>query len=290
MANTQALKRRIKTAQNISKTTKAFQMIAASRLRRAQNAVLASRPYVTKLTEISRNLASDVDFTEGSNAYFKTNKNMTKNLYIIISPDKGLCGGLIANLVREYLKINKKTDDLFITVGKKIEGTVAGSTKNLVASFPFGLTLPSFEMISPIKTLIDEYYLTGKVGAVKIITTKFNSVFSQKPIVLDLLPLAIESSEKNDTLEESNIKLFEPSKDILLSEVAKRFIEMTLFQNLLESYASEQAARMVAMQNSTDNANDMVSSLRLLYNKARQEKITKEILDITSAAVALAAE
>ena len=286
MANTQALKRRIKTAKNVSKTTKAMQMIAASKLKRAQMGVLSSRPYVNKLTEITKNLGESFDLNNKEITYFGNKLGVNKSLYLIIAPDKGLCGGLVSNLVREYLKI-KRDDSFFITVGKKIETSIASLSKNLVASFPFGSVLPSFENVYPIKKIVDEYYFSGRVSSVKIVTTKFNSVFSQKVEVINLLPLSLDEVQKNPEHKNENIKIFEPAKEKLLLEAAKRYVEMVIFQNLLESFASEQASRMMAMQNATNNANDIASTLQLLYNKARQEKITNEILDITGAAVAL---
>jgi F-type H+-transporting ATPase subunit gamma len=286
MANTLELRRRIKAAQNISKTTRAMQMIAASKLKKAQQAVVASRPYVTKLVEVAQNLAPKDNSTEALHPYMQLSHETGKTLYVIISPDKGLCGGLVTNLIREYFKLRKDEKALFVTIGKKIEGPVAQAGKNLLAAFPFGSTLPSFAMIAPVIDIINDQYLNKKIDSVKIITTHFNSVFSQTPTVLNLLPITLEKIEEV-TMKET---IFEPSKKDLLPELLKRYIEMTLFQQLLESYASYNAAQMIAMQNATNNAKDIVNELQLLYNKARQEKITKEILDISSAAVAMAVE
>lgn len=287
MANTLALRRRIKTAQNISKTTRAMQMIAASRLKRAQEAALSSRPYVEELMKLAQNLAPASKNAEDLHPYMMQKTKNGKTLYVIISPDRGLCGGLITNLAREYLKY-KSDNSFFVTVGKKIETTIAGTSKNLLASFPAGNTLPSFDMVSPITAIVDDYFLGGKVESVKLITTKFISVFSQAPKVTNLLPVAREDlmDEKNKTALASD-RLFEPEKAELLPALLKRYLEMTIFQHLVESYASFQAAQMIAMQNATNNAKDIVSALQLLYNKARQEKITKEILDISSAAIAM---
>ncbi len=290
MANTLALRRRIKTAQNVSKTTRAMQMIAASKLKRAQEAATSSRPYVEKLMELSRRMRPDGNANpEELSPYMRDETITGKTLYVIISPDKGLCGGLVTNLVREYLKHRHDDKSLFITVGKKIEGTIAATNKNLLASFPIGLTLPSFDMVEPIAEIIADYFLNKKVDKVKIITTHFTSVFSQAPKVTNLLPVKLEEADEIRTAKQSE-KLFEPSMEKLLPPLLKRYIDMVLYQHLLENYASEQAARMLAMQNATNNAKDIVTDLKLLYNKARQEKITKEILDISSAAVAMEQE
>src|SRR5258706_3243395 len=287
MANTQALRRRIKTAQNISKTTRAMQMIAATKLKRAQSAVLTSRPYVNKLIEITKSVApgKGIATQEELHPYMKTQNKDSKTLYIVISPDKGLCGGLITNLIKEYLKIRNDTSLTFITIGKKIEGPISGH-KNLLASFPFGTTLPEFGMVLPVAKIVDDEYLSGRVGSVRIITTHFNSVFSQSTNIIDLLPIRIEAIDGQQAPISSN-KLFEPKESILLPELLKRYLYMVLYQSLLESFASEQGARMIAMQNATDNARDIVNTLQLIYNNARQEKITKENLDISGAASAM---
>lgn len=282
MASTIALRRRIKTAQNVSKTTRAMQMIAASKLKKAQLAALSSRPYVEKLSILSQNITAKTKNIEieSLHPYLKHQKVSGKTLFIVISPDKGLCGGMVTNVIREYLKY-KNSDSLFITIGKKIEGVISSTTKNLLASFPFGNTLPSFEIIAPIIKIIDENFLEGKVDSVKIITTHFTSVFLQTTKITNLLPVMMDTNESKNS---SSVTLFEPTTDKILPVLLKRYIEMVLFQNILESYASEQASRMIAMQNATNNAKDIVNDLTLLYNKARQEKITNEILDISSAA------
>ena len=286
MATLLTLRRRIKTAQNVSKTTRAMQMIAASKLKKAQEATLTARPYVNKLVELTHSVApSNDNQSDVLHPYMEIKKSSGKSLYLVISPDKGLCGALITNLMREYLKY-KNPQSEFIVIGKKLEGIVAG-TNHLIASFPFGNTLPSFETVLPIIDIIDEYFLGNKVDNVKIITTHFNSVFLQAPVVINLLPIKLEDiSEKTLT----NERLFEPIASELLPPLLRRYIEMVVYQQLLESYVSEWAARMLAMQNATNNAKDLVNQLRLIYNKARQERITKEILDISSAALGMEQE
>lgn len=287
MPSTLTLRRRIKTAQNISKTTRAMQMIAASKLKRAQQATLSSRPYVEKLSSLAKNLApKDKNQADVLHPYLRQSHLTGKTLYIVISPDKGLSGGLNTNLFREYLKYNKDEKSYFVAVGKKIEAFAGATTKNLIASFHAGSTLPSFSMVSPITEIIDEYFLGGKVDRVKIITTHFTSVFSQSPITINLLPVVFEKDETTKEIE-PEYTLIEPNPTELLPALLKRYIDMTIFQQLLESYASFNAAQMIAMQNATNNAKDIVSDLTLLYNKLRQEKITNEILDITGATAAL---
>lgn len=279
MANALIIRRRIRTAQNVSKTTRAMQMIAASKLRRAQEAALSSRPYVEKLTQINQNLTTKT--AEKSIHPYVTPSNASgKTLLIVISPDKGLCGGLITNLLKEYLKINGK-DILVLTIGKKMEKNVLRLGNEIIATYPLGNTLPSFDIVYSLSKIIDDYYLNQKVDSIQILYTHFTSIFSQRPTIKTVLPISIPSEE----VKAASFSLFEPNVNELLPNLLKHYLEMVLYQHLLESFVSEQAARMVAMQNANNNAKDIIGVLTLDYNKARQEKITNEILDISSGAL-----
>ena len=283
MANLLSLKRRIRAAGNVSKTTKAMQMIAVSKLKKAQDSTIAGRPYVEKLSSISQNVLSKLD-SAYAHEYMEENES-NKSLIIIFSPDKAFCGGLITNLIREVINFdNQNKNNIYMIVGRKTESAITSLQKELVASFKFGTTLPTFDMVLPIVKIIDEYFLGGKVGSVKIISTNFLSIFSQKPTITNVLPIEISKSDS------ASLTLFEPTPNKLLPPLLRHYLEMTIYQHLLESYTSEQGARMVAMQNATDNALEIVQELQLEYNKGRQEKITNEILDIGSAAFTLAYE
>ncbi|MEK7551717.1 MAG: ATP synthase F1 subunit gamma [Patescibacteria group bacterium] len=276
MATLLTLRRRIKTARNVSKTTKAMQMIAASKLKKAQSAAVQSKPYVEKLEVLSKEMSVRLD-RDNLNEYMIKPGNTNSKLYIVIAPDKGLCGGLVTNLMREIVKMDEKSKNYFITVGKKAENSVSAMDKEIIAAFSFGTTLPSFEAVYPLASIIDDYFLQKKVSEVVIITTKFVNVFSQSPHISTLLPITL----LEDTKRVESTMLFEPTTNELLPDLLKRYIEMMLYQSMLESYASEQASRMIAMKNATDNALDIIDSLKLMYNKSRQEKITNELLDIT---------
>lgn len=280
MATLLSLKRRIKASQNVSKTTKAMQMIAASKLKKAQDATLSSRPYVEKLNSLVKDTASRI---EGKNTipYMNTEIVSGKTLIIALSPDKGLCGGLVTNLVREFFNLSQsyKSDAEYVVMGKKLEGQVSKLPNEVLATFQFGSSLPIFETILPLVKLIDEYYLAKKVDSVKILYTDFTSIFTQTPKVLDLLPIVLE--ETDSPQKNNSSALFEPSAKELLPSLLKHYLEMTVYQCLLESFVSEQAARMIAMQNATNNAKDIIAELQLEYNKTRQSKITSELLDIT---------
>lgn len=276
MATLLNLRRRIKTAQNVSKTTKAMQMIAASKLIKAQEAALSARPYVDKLTNLSNGISQKVD-SEDLNEYMKKQTDGPEKLLLIIAPDKGLCGGLVTNLVRELLQYTKENKNIScISVGKKAIGAVNISGRQPIASFDFGTTLPSYDMVYPIMTIIDDYFLNKKASEVYILNSNFQSIFSQIPSIKKLLPVEFEKNQENN-----GQILFEPSAIELLPGLVRHYLEMSVYQALLESYLSEQSARMLAMQNATNNAKDIIEELKLLYNKQRQEKITNEILDIS---------
>ena len=275
MATLLILRKRIKTTKNISKTTKAFQMIAASRLKKAQEAATSSMAYNVKLDSLAKSLTNKID-KDNLDEYMKTPLGINKKLLIVISPDKGLCGGLITNLIRELLHYENNEKVFYITIGKKAENAVKSLNKEIIASFPFGTSLPEFETVYTLINLIDEYFLNHKVSEVKILSTRFINAFSQTPKFNNLLPVRLEQE-----VEKLNTEvIFEPSISQLLPDLLQHYLEMTIYQSLLESYASEQAARMIAMKNATDNALDMVLGLQLEYNKSRQEKITNELLDI----------
>ncbi len=277
MANLLILKRRIKTAQNVSKTTKAMQMIATSKLKKAQDEALLAKPYVKKLDYLAKEISMKIN-SDNSHPYILGN-NSDSTLIIVLSPDKGLSGGLVTNLSKEILEFDQKKT-FVVTVGKKAEGVSARLNKNMIASFPFGTTLPSFESVFPLLNLIDEYYLSNKVSEVKILSTTFENIFTQKAEMTDLLPLRL-----NEKIESGMETLFEPSVDELVPDLLRHYLEMVLFQKILEAYASEQGSRMIAMKNATDNAIEIIDELKLEYNKSRQEKITNELLDITGASM-----
>lgn len=280
MANTLFLKRRIQAAQNVSKTTRAMQMIAASKLKKAQEAALSARPYVEKLNVLTKNTSKGIEL-EDMHAYLKPINITSKTLLIALSPDKGLCGGLITNLVREFLKFRQsEKDSSYVVIGKKIEAQVSKLGNEVLASFVFGTTTPVFDLVFPIIRIIDEYYLSGKVNNVKILSTQFTSLFTQVPKITTLLPISIPTTNEQNEKTKEGSKLFEPKAAEILPSLLKHYLEMTIFQHLLESYVSEQASRMITMQNATDNANDIIDALKLEYNKSRQAKITSEILDI----------
>ena len=287
MATILTLKRRIQAAKNVSKTTKAMQMIAASKLKRAQEAAISTRPYVNALDSLTKKVISSIDTDSNDNPYLETRSGTGNTLLIILAPDKGLCGGLISGLIHKYVQY-KKTDEkniYTITVGKKVEGNIARlSEGKVIASFNFGTTTPTIDIIQPIMKIVNEYYLSGKVDSVVVLYAHFRSFFSQVPTIATLLPisLSVEMTAKSS----SSLYFFEPNAEDILPVLILHHIEMSLYHFFLESFVSEQASRMIAMQNATNNAKDVIEDLRLEHNKTRQAKITSELLDITGARMA----
>ncbi len=283
MANLLSLKKRIQTAQNVSKITRAMQMIATSKLKKAQDAAVASKPYVEKLTSLSQSLSVKLDEKHQSK-YMKQSKITNKTLMLVFSPDKGLCGGLITNLIKELIHQDEQSKDIvYLTVGKKIEKIILRLKKEIVASFNFGTTLPTFSVVYPIAKIIDDYFLKEKVSDVKILHTGFLSVFSQVPKTSTILPIKLPPTNTGSI----SVTLFEPEPSEMIPPLLRHYLEMSIYQYLIESYASEQAARMIAMKNATENARDIIEYLKLEYNRARQERITNEILDMGTATFAI---
>ncbi|MBI1919391.1 ATP synthase F1 subunit gamma [Candidatus Microgenomates bacterium] len=275
MANLITLNRRIKVSKNIAKTTRAMQMVAASKTKKAQANTLKTRPYADKLAFMVKNLLGRLpeDF---SHPYLTSEQKAKKTLLVAISPDKGLCGSLISNLRRELIAFKDGKNLTFLTVGKKLASRVAG--EKVIADFPMGVSQPEFSQIVPIVKIIGEF------NEVFVLYAKFENFFTQKVTIEKLLPIQIEDAKPAVSGQDY---LFEPNTARVLESLLPHYLESRLFQLVQESFASEQVARMIAMQNATDNAQDVIEELTLAYNKARQEKITNEILDIARAGSAL---
>jgi len=280
--NLQILKRRIKTAKNIAQIAKAMEMIAASKIKRAQGAVTSNKPYASAITTQTQKLLSNIDRKKFSHPYLKSTDS-EKKLLIILAPDKGLSGSLITNMGRKLFDMDLK-NSYIVTMSKKMERLAIKTEGELIASFPFGTGLPSYGAVYPLIKLVEEYYVSGKVGFVELFYPEFDSIFSQKPHLTQLLPIAYPENEEKENTESPY--LFEPSLTEILEALLPHYIEVALYSALIESHTSEQAARMVAMQNAKNNALDIADSLKLAYNKSRQEKITNELLDLTNGQVA----
>lgn len=279
MAKTKIIKRRIKAAKSISQITRAMQMVSAAKMKRAQDAALANRNYATSLFEMTGKLLK-----------FQSQKkeNIDQILCLVISPNKGLCGSLVTNLLKKVLQlVNEYKDNVkFITIGKKCQQAVGKFGNQLLASFDIGSVQPRYEKIVPIADLTEREFATGKYQQVIVLYTDFVNTLVQKAAVKKILPIEWESLKSNEKKEELNNKieyLFEPGKKEILEELVPYYIENQIYQLVLESYASEQSARMVSMKNATENAMQIAKDLTLIYNRERQTQITNEIADIATA-------
>lgn len=290
MANTRHIKRRIVASQNISKITKAMEMVAASKMRRAQDQAVASRPYSQVLQQSLQKLGTHTD--PSLHPLLQT-KASGKTVLVLISTNKGLCGSLNTNLFKATVQLYRQHPEAtVIAVGRKAVAFCKLFGLEMHAQF---IDLPeklSFKDIVPLTSLLIDGFLKGEFRAIHLIYTDFINTLSQKVKHSQLLPFvqAHDYHEENMiTPEIESEYLFEPNAADILSQLLPYYIENTVFQAFLEAKASEQSARMVSMKNASENASDLVSELKLLFNKGRQAAITSELLDITTATLTVSA-
>ncbi len=288
MSNARQVKQRIKTAKNISKITKAMEMVSASKMRKAQERALSARHYTLALSDSLATLAAKIN-DESVHPLLKVNEK-GKDLAIIIGTDKGLCGSLNQSLFKLLLTwLKKHPNGEIIAVGKTIIRTASFWGLKLKAQFadlPDAVTTADIVGIS---RLVIDGYLNEEIKSTDLFFTDFINTLSQKPKRFPLLPLASRLDEL-ETLAGSGPEaqyIFEPSASAILDDLLPFYIENMIYQAFLESRASEHSARMVTMKNASENAVELVNDLKLIYNKERQASITNELLDITTASMAL---
>jgi F-type H+-transporting ATPase subunit gamma len=274
--NLQLLKRRINTAKNISQISRAMEMISAAKIKKAQTAVENHRPYSQKVTELTGRLMRQVNPETFSHPYLQAPLT-SKKLLIAFAPDKGLCGSLITNMYKSVVNINLKEYEV-VTVGKRMELIGSRLQADVVASFSFGTNLPDHNKVYELTQLINDLYQNKQISGVDLAFTQFESLFSQKAVIKKLLPLQYIPETEEKTLDYT----FEPNAPLLFSQILPLYVEVMLYNAIIQSYTSEQAARMIAMQNAKNNAIDIADYLTLSYNKLRQERITNEILDLAN--------
>ena len=291
MPSTRDIRRRIKSIKSTAQITKAMQMVASAKMRKAQMAALAGRPYAALMNEVLA--AATAGAGEFSHPLMEV-RPVKKRAVIVISTDKALCGALNTNLLREVATYDKDTT-VYLCAGKKGAQFVARTRRELGAEFTYRDT-PQFAEARAISRFAQELFLSGKVDAVDVVYTNFISTLAQKPEVRTLLPLgeikAVTADVSGDAAPEalgdaSQEYLFEPEAGTVLGNLLPHYLNYQVFQFLQEAKASEHSARMVAMKNATDNAKQIIKDLTLEYNKLRQANITKELLEITSAAMAM---
>ncbi|MCP5537380.1 MAG: ATP synthase F1 subunit gamma [Akkermansiaceae bacterium] len=297
MANLRDIRRRIKSVKSTSQITKAMQLVAAAKMKKAQNQALAGRDYADELNKVLTNLKANVD--ENSHPLFEKREG-GKKLMLVISTDKGLCGGLNTNLLKKVRRESDKNTH-FVTVGRKLRTALAKTGETLIADFQITDPLP-FAEARPIAKFLTEKFLSREYDCVQVAFTNFISTLRQDPWVAQLLTIEADTlaekrayegvgkemvAETDKEAALANDYLFEPDPKAVLNTLLPLYINFQVYQMLVESIASEHSARMVAMKSATDNAEQMVKDLTLEYNKARQAAITSELLEITTAQKAM---
>ncbi len=285
MAAPRVIQRRIKSINKISQVTHAYEMIAASKVRRAQQATLASRPYVVKSWEMLTYLAAQPGSGKILHPLLEERSEIKNVLILLITSDRGLCGAYNVNIIRaatEFAALQSKPVR-FISIGRRGSSFVARYGREMVAEFSGLSERPSIMDVGPISKIAIEEFIAGRADEVFLAYTDYVNTLVQRPLTRRLLPIKPATLTGEGA---SAIYLYEPNPETILASVLPRFTEMQIYQAILESVASEWAARMVAMRSATDNANDLIQDLTLAMNKARQATITREILDIMGGAEA----
>ena len=291
MPTIRQLKRRITSVKNTAKITNALQLVAASKMRRAQDRATEGRPYADKIQTVLASLASAGDNVDDESKHSFLVQRPVENIGVLhITPDRGLCGALNSNLNRETAEFvaNLSEPVSLVTVGKKGRDFFSRSETNISAEFTEIGDYPALAQTQTIAKIVMEDYLNGVVDKVYISFGEFINTVNQQPIVKQLLPVIPPDSTNDEAAESLQQEyIFEPDPLLVYERLLPRYVIMQVHAAILESAASEQSARMVAMKNATDNASDIESELTLTYNKVRQEQITSDLLAIVGGAEAL---
>ncbi len=288
MASLQHIRRRINSVKSTQKVTKAMKMVSASKLRRAQEAAEAARPYAAKMAEMFAGLSIDPDQATHP---LLLKREVRRAAVLVLTPDRGLCGALNTNLCRmaharvqeleakgatvSVLAVGRKSRDYFLRRGVEVD-----------QAWPGLLAAPSYASALEVGGHVVEGYMTPRYDRVDLVSARFRSVISQVPECRQLLPIQVEGEQAKGL---GRTYLFEPSDEEVLGALLPKFIEVQIYQGLLESAASEHGARMSAMDSATRNAGEVIKKLTLVYNRTRQEAVTKELLDIIGGVEALKA-
>jgi F-type H+-transporting ATPase subunit gamma len=291
MAVGKEIRGKIKSVENTKKITKAMEMVAASKMRKAQDRMRAARPYSEKVRNITANLATaNPEYTHPFMANAKNVKAKAVG-FIVVTTDKGLCGGMNTNVLRQVTLKAREQEQAgntveAVAIGNKGLGFLNRMGMKVVSqATQLGDTPHLDKLIGPVKVMLDAYQ-EGKLDAVYLCYTKFINTMKQEPMVEQLLPLPAKHLEK-DAGGISWDYIYEPEAQVVIDELLVRYVEALVYQAVAENLASEQSARMVAMKAASDNAGSVISDLKLVYNKTRQAAITKELSEIVSGAAAV---
>jgi F-type H+-transporting ATPase subunit gamma len=293
MASAREVKLRIRSIKNIAQVTRALQAVSASKVQKAMQAMYSTRPYATKAWQVLTHIAGQPD-KEMLHPLLQARGEVEKTLIILVSGDRGLAGAYNTNIVRFVIEQfgNYAKPLTYVTVGRKGRDLMMRRRQPILAEFSNLPAAPTFVDVSAIGKLAVDEFLAGKADEVYLVYTDFVNMVKQVPTKKKLLPLEIDSGEgRVEAFASSHstaIYLYEPGQHEILDEIIPRFTALQVYQAVMESLASEHAARMVAMKNATDNATELSHALQLEYNKARQQSITSEMLDIAGGAEALA--
>ena len=289
MPSTREIRRRIRSVRNLSQITRAMEMVSASKMRRAQRNVLATRPYADRLRDVMSSLMAR---TSGSRkgSLLEIRPEVKSVALIVITPDRGLAGSLVGNLLRRTARFvlderAKGHSVKVLAIGKKGRDFLARSGQDLLAEVTKLGDNPKLADILGVSTNVIEGFLKGDFDEAYLVYSQFVNTLVQRPAIRRILPVEAELSDKTAKGSDYN---YEPDQDVVLNDLLPRFAEVQIYQALLEAIASEHSARMVAMRNATDNAKELRRELSLTYNKTRQANITKEVSEIASGASALA--
>jgi len=290
MAAGKEIRGKIKSVENTKKITKAMEMVAASKMRKAQERMRAARPYAEKVRSLASNLSQATP--EYKHPFMVAHDESKLAGFIVVTTDKGLCGGLNTNVLRMVTAKLKELE----AQGVKAEAVAIGNkgfsflnrigAKIVSHAVQLGDKPHLDKLVGPVKVLLDAY-AAGRLNAVYLCYTRFINTMKQEPVVEQLLPLSAESLEAGAAPSRSWDYIYEPSAQAVIDELLLRYIEALVYQATAENLASEQSARMVAMKSATDNAGNVISELKLVYNKTRQAAITKELSEIVAGAAAV---
>ena len=289
MAVGKEIRNKIKSVENTKKITKAMEMVAASKMRKAQDRMLAARPYAEKVRNITANLAKANP--EYVHPFMLPSAGGKKVGFIVVSTDKGLCGGLNTNVLRAVTNKLKELDGQgikadVVAIGNKATGFFNRIGANVVAQVVGMGDTPHMEkLIGPVKVLLDAY-TEGRINSVHVCYTRFINTMKQEAVIEQLLPLNASDLQEGNTGRDWDY-VYEPDAQAVIDDLLLRYVEAQVYQAVAENMASEQSARMVAMKAATDNAGNVISELKLVYNKTRQAGITKELSEIVAGAAAV---
>jgi len=289
--STREIRRRIRSVRNLSQITRAMEMVSASKMRRAQRNVLATRPYADRLRDVMSSLMARASGSR-KGTLLEVRSEVKNVALILITPDRGLAGSLVANILRRTARFvvdekAKGRNVKVLAIGKKGRDFLNRSGQDLLAEVTKLGDYPKLADILGVSTNVIQGFLKGEFDEAYIVYSQFVNTLVQRPAVRRILPVEADQNPTAPASASSNYN-YEPDEDVVLKDLLPRFAEVQIYQALLEAIASEHSARMVAMRNATDNAKELRRELSLTYNKTRQANITKEVSEIASGAAALA--